>query len=85
MPALENGTHLYRSQSITMRGNGILKVPVTSVSQVRISATFDQTLENEGFDSSFFNFEQLTETILLNSNSYVQFYVGNVLVTIGQV
>lgn len=83
LPTLENGTHLYRSQSITMTGNGISKVTMTGVDQV--SVTVDFTKSAQGFDSSFFNFNQITETKVLPSGSTVEFYVGNVLVTIGQV
>jgi len=83
LPTLESGTHLYRSQSITMCGNGISKVPETSVDQVRITASFTKT--DQGFDSSFFNFNEITETISLPSVSNVQFYFGNVVVTLGQV
>jgi hypothetical protein len=83
LPTLENGTNLYRSQSITITGNEISKITENHVSQVRITATF--TKPTQGFDSSFFNFTQLTETKTLPPDSTAEFYVGNVLVTIGQV
>ncbi len=37
LPDLENGTNLYRSQSITLTGNGISKVTQSGVDQVIIS------------------------------------------------
>jgi FlaG/FlaF family flagellin (archaellin) len=85
LPTLENGTNLYRSQSITMCGNGITKLPEPEldVDQVKITATF--TKAAQGFDSSFFNFNQITETKVLPQHSNVELYVGNVVVTIGQV
>ena len=61
LPTLENGTNLYRSQSITMVGNGISKVPETSVDQVRITASFPPKTAQD-FDNSFFKFSPLTET-----------------------
>jgi len=89
LPDLENGTNLYRSQSITLTGNGITKVTQDHVDQVIISVSFPQA--SLGFDSSFFNFKSNTITLnststpKLTSNSIVEFYVGKVVVTIGQV
>jgi hypothetical protein len=90
LPDLENGTNLYRSQSLTMTGNGISKVIQGGVDEVKISVSYpkDATL---GFDSSFFNFKSNTVTLnststpRMNANSVVEFYVGKVVVVIGQV
>ena len=90
LPDLENGTNLYRSQSITLTGDGISKVTAIGVDQVRISVSFPKAA-SLGFDSSFFNFK--SNTVTLNStstpqmtpNSVVEFYVGKVVVAIGQV
>ncbi len=89
LPNLENGTNLYRSQSITMTGDGISKVTMSHVDQVIITVSFPQA--SLGFDSSFFNFKSTTITLnsastpKLTSDSVVEFYVGKVVVTIGQV
>jgi hypothetical protein len=89
LPDLENGTNLYRSQSITLTGNGITKVTRSGVDEVRISVSFPKT--SLGFDSSFFNFNSTSITLnasstpKLPSNSVVEFYVGKVVVAIGQV
>jgi hypothetical protein len=89
LPNLENGTNLYRSQSITMTGDGISKVTMSHVDQVTITVSFPQA--SLGFDSSFFNFKSTTITLnsastpKLTSDSVVEFYVGKVVVTIGQV
>jgi hypothetical protein len=93
LPSLEPGHHLYRSQSITMTGRDITKTIRSGVSQVRINATFPSGLpdSNLGFDYDFFNFDHTidqyhaSESVTLLPNSVVEFYVGNVLVTIGQV
>jgi FlaG/FlaF family flagellin (archaellin) len=90
LPDLENGTNLYRSQSITLTGNGITKVTRSGVDEVSISVSFPKAA-SLGFDSSFFNFNSTSITLnasstpKLPSNSVVEFYVGKVVVAIGQV
>jgi hypothetical protein len=89
-PALENGTNLYRSQSVTLTGNGISKISRSGIDQVNITVSFPKAA-SLGFDSFFFNFKSTTITLnststpALTSNSVVEFYVGDVIVTIGQV
>jgi hypothetical protein len=83
LPTLEPGTHLYRSQSITMTGNDITKIVRSGVNQVRINVTFPNV--GSGFDSNFFNFDHISETKTLSPGSVVEFYVGRVIVTLGQV
>jgi hypothetical protein len=82
LPALEPGNHRYLSQSITMTGNDITKIVVSDVSQVQIIVTFPNV--GLGFDSGFFNFANLSETITLD-NSVVEIYVGKVIVTLGKI
>jgi hypothetical protein len=82
LPTLEPGNHLYRSQSITLSGNDITKVVRSGVNKVRITVTFPT--DALGFGSDFFNFDHLTETVTLD-NSVVEFYIGKVIVTLGQV
>jgi hypothetical protein len=82
LPTLESGNHLYRSQSITMTGRDITKVVKSGVNQVRINVTFPNV--GSGFDSDFFKFDHISETITL-SDSVVEFYVGKVIVTQGQI
>jgi hypothetical protein len=65
LPDLENGTNLYRSQSITMTGNGISKVVKSDVQEVKITVSYPKSAV--GFDSSFFNFK--SNTVTLNSTS----------------
>ena len=83
LPSLESGTHLYRSQSITMTGSNITKIGESGVNQVRINVTFPSA--SLGFDSGFFNFDHISETVNLPADSVVEFYVGKVIVTLGQV
>jgi hypothetical protein len=90
LPDLENGTNLYRSQSITLTGNGISKVVQSGVDQVKITVSYPKSA-SPGFDSSFFNFKSSTVTLnststpKMNAGSVVEFYVGKVTVVIGQV
>lgn len=89
LPVLENGTSPYRSQSLTLTGDGITKMSWSSVDKVVISASFPAAVS--GFDSSFFKFQSTTITLnntsnpKIPSNSVVELYIGNVLVTIGLV
>jgi len=89
LPNLENGTNHYRSQSITLTGEGISKVTKTGVDEVIITVSFPKA--SLGFDSSFFNFKSTTITLnnlstpKLPPNSIVEFYIGNVVVALGQV
>jgi hypothetical protein len=94
LPTLEPGMHLYRSQSITMTGNDITKVVRSGVNQVRINVTFPngKPFSTQGFDYDFFNFDHTisslnmaSETRSLPVNSVVEFYIGKVIVTLGQV
>ena len=83
LPTLEPGTHLYRSQSITMTGNDITKIIRNGVNKVRITITFPN--EGIGFDPDFFKFDHVSETVNLPANAVVEFYIGKVIVTLGQV
>jgi hypothetical protein len=89
LPTLEPGTHLYRSQSITMTGKDITKIVESGVNQVRLNVTFPNAFS--GFDQSFFHFESTTITLTnstvprITNNSVVEFYIGKVIVTLGQI
>jgi len=83
LPTLEPGVHRYLSQSITLTGDSITKIVKSGVSQVEITVDFlDAGL---GFDSDFFKFERLSETVNLPPGSVVEFYIGKVRVTLGHV
>lgn len=83
LPTLTAGNHLYRSQSITITGNDITKIAKSGIDRVRITVTFPNA--ELGLDSDFFRFDHLSETIDLMSNSVVEFYIGEVIVTIGKI
>jgi hypothetical protein len=87
LPTLHSGDNPYRSQSLTMTGEGIIKITKPDVDQVVITATYPKAAD--GFDASFFNFKDTTITLnststpKLQSGSNVEFYVGSVQVSIG--
>jgi hypothetical protein len=83
LPVLWTGNHLYKSQSITLTGNDIIKVAKSGVSQVRINVTYNDGL---GFDADFFQFDHPdSEIVNLPAGSVVEIYVGKVIVTLGKV
>jgi hypothetical protein len=83
LPVLWTGNHLYRSQSITLTGNDIIKVVRSGVNQVRINVTYGKA--DLGFDDAFFKFDHDSEVVDLPDDSVVEFYVGKVIVTLGKV
>jgi len=81
LPALNAGSNLYRSQSITLAGNDVAQIVRREVDKVRINVTFPSA--SQGYDSTFFNFEHASEIVDVPHDSVVQFYVGTVIVSLG--
>lgn len=81
LPTLElSSGNPYLSQSVTMVGGEITKIIRSGIDQVQITVSFPS-----GFDSTFFNFDSLVETKSLPADSVVEFYIGNVIVSLGLV
>lgn len=86
LPLLNSGANPQFSQSITLIGKTVTQY-LHNVTQVRFTATFPQA--SQGFDSDFFNFEKNSITLnsstipSLSPNSVVEFYVGEVTVSLG--
>jgi len=79
LPTLERSSgNPYLSQSVTMVGGEITKIIRNGIDQVNITVSFPS-----GFDSTFFNFDKLVETKSLPADSVVEFYIGNVIVSLG--
>ena len=79
LPTLElSSGNPYLSQSVTMVGGEITKIIRSGIDQVQITVSFPS-----GFDSTFFNFDSLVETKTLPADSVVEFYIGNVIVSLG--
>lgn len=83
LPTLQGAANFYRSQSVTMTGTGIQKTTYTGADQVIVTASFP--LQSAGFDSAFFNFNQVSQSMTLPFGSVIEFYAGNVAVALGQV
>jgi hypothetical protein len=87
MPSLEDASHSYSTQSLTVTGSGINKITRSGVDCLVITASYPQVAL--GYDEGFFNFDYQSVTLDANStpaltaNSVVEFYVGNVQVVIG--
>jgi hypothetical protein len=87
LPTLVSGSNAYLSQSLTLTGIGVNKVaPSGAFSLIRINATaLDQSSNPPGFDSAFFNFDNISETLSIPSGSLVEFYFGTISVSKGMV
>jgi len=89
LPTLQGGAIQYLSQTLTLTGEGIVKTKVSSVDQIIISVSYPKAAL--GFDSSFFRFNSnsvtlnSTSTPKLTAGSTVEFYGGEVQVSIGAV
>ncbi len=87
LPMLEDGTNLWLSQSITLTSKNVTQYVLSSVNQVRFKIEFPK--EAEGFDSSFFPFQNTLQfgyysiTVELPPNSVVEMYAGAVSVSMG--
>lgn len=83
LPVLWTGTHLYRSQSVTLTGDDIIKVVRSDVNHVRITVTYGNA--GSGFDADFFKFDHNSEVVDLADNSVIEVYIGKVVVTLGKI
>jgi len=89
LPTLQNGTMQYLSSTLTLTGEGISKTKISSVDSVVISVSYPKAAS--GYSSSFFNFKSSTVTLSststppVSSGSTVEFYNGQVQVSIGAV
>jgi len=80
LPVLSNGTHPRRSQSITLFAS-TLSVKTESCNAVKINVTFPKAYLE--FDNDFFRFENEEEIVDVPDGSIVEFYTGEVVVSLG--
>lgn len=85
LPSLVAGSNPYLSQSVTLTGISLTSLtPSGSLTQIRINATaLAAPSTPPGFTSAFFNFDHTSETVALPSSSFVEFFVGTIVVSIG--
>jgi hypothetical protein len=76
-----SGGHPHHSQSVTLMGKSVRVTTESNVNSVKIVVSFPRA--NEDFDAAFFNFDNTEKVIDLPSKSVVEFYTGEVIVTIG--
>ena len=81
LPYLAQGSHPRLSQSITIIGENVTRKTESDVNGIRINVTFPN--EGSGFNSEFFNFKNMVETLNVPANSIVEVYVGEVKVSLG--
>ena len=83
LPTLTNSSsNPALSQSVTMVGSDVTKVVRNNVNAVRITVSYPS--DTDGFDSNFFQFEESSITQTWLNPVVVEFYVGQVVVSIGQ-
>jgi hypothetical protein len=96
LPILElASTNLFRSQSVTMTGSDVTKIAIDGAEEVSITVTFPS--EDLGYDENFFRFRddspyqppyENSVVFPLSSSpgvtNVVEFYVGRVIVSLGQ-
>lgn len=81
LPCLVRGNHMHYSQSVTITGENVYVRTESEVNKVKITVDFPN--EGLGYDSEFFNFDETEIEINDLQGSVVQFYSGEVKVSLG--
>ncbi len=81
MPILNSGTHPRNSQSITLVGNTVSANTESGVNKIKIHLYMPKT--SLGFDQDFFRFDSIEKEIDVPDGSIMQFYTGEVVVSLG--
>jgi hypothetical protein len=81
LPLLQPGSSPRLSQTITLQGTAVSATTYGVTNTIRIQVDFPKT--SQGFDSQFFRFESLTETVQVPAGSILQFYTSEVIVSLG--
>jgi hypothetical protein len=81
LPVLSSGSHPRYSQSVTLAGSKVSVETVDSVNKVKIHVSFLK--DGLGFDEDFFNFESVDEEVDVPDGSIIEFYTGEVIVSLG--
>jgi hypothetical protein len=84
LPILNFGSQPRHSQSVTLEGTSIGVRTANTVNKIRISlSAYGFPKGSLGFDNDFFKFEHLDEEPQISGSSTVQFYTGEVKVSLG--
>jgi hypothetical protein len=81
LPVLEEGTNLYRSQSVTLASTSVNATTIQNINKIRITVGFPNAAL--GFDSSFFTFNSTDQQMNVPAGSVLEFYTGSVTVSLG--
>ena len=81
LPILSSGTHPRHSQSVTLSGNTVSVKTEGTVNKVKINVF--PLKGSLGFDEDFFKFESLEEEVDVPDGSIIEFYTGEVIVSLG--
>jgi hypothetical protein len=80
-PILASGNNPRISPTVTLQGTSVNVLTQGNVNKIKIHVDFPKT--SLGFDGSFFNFENLDEEVDVPSQSILQFYTSEVIVSLG--
>ena len=80
-PILASGNNTRISPTVTLQGTSVNVLTQVYVNKIKLQVDFPKS--GLGFDSSFFNFAHLTEEVNVPSDSILQFYTSEVIVSLG--
>ena len=81
LPILSAGANPRLSQSVTLTGKNVSVKTVEGVNSVNITVSFPKS--SLGFGEGFFNFDKRVEILNVPSGSIIEFYTGEVVVSLG--
>jgi hypothetical protein len=81
LPCLAQGSNPRYSQSITIATQNVARISAVNSIMINVTVTFPNAVM--GFTSTFFNFKSTTVTVNIPSGSIVEFYFGEVIVSLG--
>lgn len=81
LPILSAGANPRLSQSVTLTGRNVSVKTMEGVNLVNVSVSFPKS--SLGFGQGFFNFDKTVEILSVPSGSVVEFYTGEVVVSLG--
>jgi len=81
LPVLSSGSHPRYSQSVTLAGSKVSVKTKGALNNVTIHVSFPK--HSLGFNEDFFNFERVDEEVDIPDGSIIEFYTGEVIVSLG--
>jgi len=81
LPVLSSGTNPRNSQSVTLMASGVSVETQNTVNKIKIHVNFPKS--GLGFDGNFFNFDSTDEEVIVPNGSIIEFYTGEVVVSLG--